>query len=308
LLRKKHGAANVITTDVKKPPKDLISAGTQLLWFINFIYHILGPHLYLDVMDSFSFNKIIVENNIDWLIHNSSLLSAAGEKNPHLAMQLNIQGLHNALEVSRMHNVRILAPSSIAAFGPSTPRDNTPDLVIMRPTTIYGVTKVYLELLGEYYHTKFGVDFRSLRYPGIISSETLPGGGTTDYAVEIFYEALKKGQYECFLSKDSALPMMYMPDCLKATVDFLEAPNDTLTQRVYNVNGTSFTPEQLAHQIRKYLPNFKMTYKPDFRQQIADSWPKSLDDTNARKDWSWQPQFDLDGITKDMLQKLKLKL
>eukprot|EP01114_Cavostelium_apophysatum_P016751 TRINITY_DN4826_c0_g1_i2.p1 TRINITY_DN4826_c0_g1~~TRINITY_DN4826_c0_g1_i2.p1 ORF type:complete len:228 (-),score=45.60 TRINITY_DN4826_c0_g1_i2:50-733(-) len=212
------------------------------------------------------------------------------------------------MEAARWHNLRIFAPSSIAAFGPSTPKDNTPNLTYMKPTTIYGVTKVYLELLGQYYCDKFGVDFRSLRYPGIISAETLPGGGTTDYAVEIYYEALKHGRYTCFLSKDTELPMMYMPDCLKATQVLLEADAKTLTDRVYNVTGMSFTPTQLAASIKKFIPNFEIEYRPDFRQKIADSWPRSLDDSLARKDWNWNPDFDLDAMTRDMLIRLSSKL
>jgi threonine 3-dehydrogenase len=253
------------------------------------------------------FCKIIVDHNINWIIHNSSLLSAAGELNPTAAMELNIKGLQNALEISKKYNLRIFAPSSIAAFGPSTPKIMTPDLTLMRPTTIYGITKVYLELLGEYYFKKYGVDFRSLRYPGIISSETPPTGGTTDYAVEIFYEALKYEKYTCFLKKDTALPMMYMPDCLKATQQLLEAKSENLSQRVYNVTAFSFTPEQISKEIQKYLPSFTIQYNPDFRQQIADSWPQSLDDSLARKDWNWNNEFDLNKMTKDMLKKLSEK-
>jgi len=259
-------------------------------------------------MDADAISKVVVEYNINWLVHNSSILSAAGEKNPLMALDINVKGLQNCLEVARKYDLRIFVPSSIAAFGPTTPKDKTPDLTIMRPSTVYGITKVHTELLGEYYYTKYGVDFRSLRYPGILSSETLPGGGTTDYAVEIFYEALKKGSYTCFLGPDSELPMMHMPDCLKATQMLLEAPQHQLTQRTYNVSGISFTPAQLAQNIKKYLPNFTITYAPDFRQKIADSWPRSLDDSKARKDWNWQPDYDADGITRDMLIKLRAKL
>jgi len=293
LLRKKYGKENVIATDVKMPSHDFLSQ---------------GPYYYLDVMDENEFNRIVVENGVDWIIHLSSLLSAAGERNPQLAIQLNVNGLHNVMEICRKYNLRCFAPSSIAAFGPTTPQDQTPDLTIMRPSTIYGVTKVYLELLGCYYNEKFGVDFRSLRYPGIISSEALPGGGTTDYAVEIFYEALLNGKYTCFLGRNSELPMMYMPDALKATVTLLEAPKEKLSQRVYNVTGMSFTPAMIAEEIHKILPHFSIKYNPDFRQAIADSWPRSLDDSLARRDWNWKPEYDLTGMTRQMLVRLKEKL
>jgi len=242
------------------------------------------------------------------VIHLSSILSASGEKDPQRAIELNVNGIQNILEVARKHGLKVYSPSSIAAFGTTTPRVQTPDITIQRPNTIYGVSKVYLELLGCYYQEKYGVDFRSLRYPGVISSETLPGGGTTDYSVEIFYEALKHGKYTCFLEKDTELPMMYMPDCLKATQTLLEANPKSLTQRVYNVTAFTLTPHILAQQIKKYMPNFVIEYRPDFRQNIANSWPKSLNDSLARKDWGWSPDYDLDAMTIDMLLKLRDKL
>jgi len=294
ILRKKYGNQNVIASDIRRPDS------------ADFLLQ--GPWAYLNVTDINTFHRIIVEYKIDWMIHNSSILSAAGERDPALAMDINVKGLNNALEACKVHNLRVFAPSSIAAFGPSTPREQTPNLTVMRPTTIYGVTKVYLELLGSYYCSKFGVDFRSLRYPGIISSETLPGGGTTDYAVEIYYEALKHGKYTSFLDKDTELPMMYMPDCLKATQTMLEVAPNKLSDRIYNVTAFSFTPKQLAESIKKFMPDFQIDYKPDFRQKIADSWPKSLDDSLARKDWGWKPDFDLDAMTKDMFIKLRARL
>jgi len=294
VLRAKYGSENVIATDIKKPSK------------ASFLRD--GPFLYADVLDYSSLSQIVVEHRIDWLIHNSSILSATGELHPQLALDVNVKGIQNALELARNHNLRILAPSSIAAFGPSTPKEMTPDSTIMRPSTVYGLTKVHLELLGEYYFNRYGVDFRSLRYPGVISSEALPGGGTTDYAVDIFYYALRNKPYECFLSEHTKLPMLYMPDTIRATIELLEAPSAALSQRVYNVNGISFTPEEIYKSIQQSITDFKISYKPDFRQRIADSWPHSLDDSAARKDWGWKPEYDLDRITKDMIDKLRKKV
>lgn len=291
-LRASHGKENVIATDIRKPLHR----------------EEMEPFYYADVLDINNLEEIIVNHDIQWVVHNASILSALGEKNPQLALKVNAGGIQNILELARKHNLRVFSPSSIAAFGPSTPRDNTPDLTIMRPTTMYGITKVHVELLGEYYNLKYGVDFRSLRYPGIISNKALPGGGTTDYAVEIFYEAIQHKRYTSFLKKDTLLPMMYMPDCLKATKMLLEAPNASLTQRTYNVTAFSFTPEELAQEIKKFIPDFTISYEPDFRQQIADSWPRTINDEKARQDWGWNPDYDLESMTKDMIEALSKKL
>mmetsp|Transcript_721 Transcript_721/g.889 ORF Transcript_721/g.889 Transcript_721/m.889 type:complete len:409 (+) Transcript_721:396-1622(+) len=291
-LRKKYGKSNVIASDIRMPSRENRKD---------------GPFVYCDVLQKDTLTRIVLENGIDCIVHNASLLSAIGEKNPQLAMRINTNGFENVLDVAQQNNLRVFAPSTIAVFGPDTPRHNTPDLTVMRPTTIYGITKVYLELLGTYYHDKYGLDFRSLRYPGVISSKTLPGGGTTDYAVEIYYEALRRGKYTSFLTKDTALPMMYMDDCVKATMMLLEAPNECLSTRVYNITSMSFSPEELAASIKKFLPDFEIDYAPDFRQDIANTWPASINDDLARKDWNWKADYDIDRMTEDMLHKLTKK-
>ncbi|MCX6231822.1 MAG: NAD-dependent epimerase/dehydratase family protein [Bacteroidetes bacterium] len=263
-----------------------------------------GPFVKLDVLDASAMGAIIDNYQIDAIIHLAAILSAVGEKNPMLAWTVNINGLINVLELAREKKLaRVLIPSSIAAFGPTTPVDNTPQKTILKPTTMYGVTKVAGELLADYYVAKYGMDIRGLRYPGIISNETLPGGGTTDYAVAIYYEAVKTGKFECFLSEDTMLPMMYMPDCLKATIDLFHADFSKLKNHSdFNVGAFSVTPKLLAESIKKYIPGFEITYKTDFRQAIADSWPNSIDDSCAREEWGWQPAFDLDAMTQDMLK------
>lgn len=291
-LRKKFGNENVIAIGHKAKPTEQLKD---------------GPFDFVEVTDKKAFEEKIKKYDIDTLYHLVSILSASGEKNPQLAWNVNMNGLYNALEIGRELGLeKIIVPSSIAAFGPETPRDNTPNETIQRPTTMYGLTKVAGELLGNYYFKKFGLDVRGLRFPGIISSEALPGGGTTDYAVEIYYEALKKKSYTCFLKPDTYLPMMYMPDALKAIMDLAQAPLANLKHHCdFNVNSMSFSPKEQAESIKKHMPEFKIDYKPDFRQAIADSWPKSLDDSAARKEWGWKPKYDLASMTKDMLEKLK---
>ncbi|KAF1782765.1 NAD(P)-binding domain [Phytophthora cactorum] len=243
--------------------------------------------------DRDSMARIVTEQGVDTIVHMASLLSAVGEANPSLALSVNTRGIQNVLELAKQYQLRVFAPSTIAVFGPSTPQEDTPDTTIMRPTTMYGLTKVHVELLGEYYYNKFGVDFRSVRYPGVISSEALPGGAR---------------QVHVFLNPDAKLPMMYMPDCLKATLGLINAPNDCLSQRTYNITAVSFTPEEIVASIQKVMPSFQCDYKPDFRQQIAETWPRSIDDSIARRDWNWQHDFDLDSMVEDMLVKLDAKL
>lgn len=290
LLRKRYGNNNVILSDIRKPP--------------DHVFH-SGPFIYSDILDYKNLREIVVNNRITWLIHYSALLSAVGEANVQLARAVNITGLHNILDIAAEHGLRLFVPSTIGAFGPTSPRNPTPDLCIQRPRTIYGVSKVHAELMGEYYHHRYGLDFRCLRYPGIISADTQPGGGTTDYAVQIFHDAMKEGKFECYLKPDACLPMMYIDDCLRATLEILEAPAECLTMRTYNINAMSFSPEELINEVRKHLPYLQVTYSVDkFRQEIADSWPVKFDDSNARKDWGWKHEYDLSELVTVMLNIL----
>ncbi|KAK8807205.1 hypothetical protein WA158_003964 [Blastocystis sp. Blastoise] len=292
-FRAKYGKDSVICTDVKVATPEIKAQ---------------GPYEYLDVNDVDGLKRIVANNGVTWIIHLAALLSAVGEKNPQLALKVNVHGSENIIEVARQYKLRVYIPSTIGAFGPSTPKIMTPDETIMRPTTMYGVSKIHVELLGSYYNQTQGLDFRSLRYPGIISNKTLPGGGTTDYAIDIFYEAIKHHHYTCFLGPKTALPMMYMPDCLRCTTELIEADRSKLKQCVYNIAAVTFTPEEIAKSIKKFMPDFTIDYKPDSRQAIADSWPASLDDSNARKDWGWKEEYDLDTMTKDMLTEIEKKL
>ena len=262
----------------------------------------------LDVMNFEATADVLVRNEIDEVYLLAALLSATAEKNPLKARQLNMESLLFMLEAAREGKIKKLYwPSSIAVFGPSTPRVLTPQFTVNDPNTVYGITKYSGELWCRYYFEKFGVDVRSLRYPGLISYTAPPGGGTTDYAVEIFHEALQKGSYMCFLKEDTALPMMYMSDAIRATVNLMEAPPEKVKIRTsYNLAGFSFTPSELASEIQKHIPGFTMAYQPDFRQQIADSWPDSIDDSEARNDWGWEPEYDLASMTEDMLRNLSV--
>jgi len=295
-LRKRYGDENVIASDIKPVPDEIINQS--------------GTFEHIDCLDVQKIYSVIKKYRIDTIFHLAAVLSASGEKNPQLAWKVNINGLYNVLEIAREYKCAVFTPSSIATFGPSTPKNNTPQETIQRPNTIYGLTKVTGELLCDYYYSKYGVDTRGVRFPGIISNVALPGGGTTDYAVEIFYEALKNKKYTCFLNKDTYLDMMYMPDALKAALNLMETDPSRLKHRnAYNVTAESFNPEQLAREIKKYIPDFEMNYDIDpMRQAIADSWPNRLDDSAARKEWGWSPDYNLEAMTKDMIEKLEVKL
>lgn len=268
-----------------------------------------GPFEFFNVSDPSAVDRVVKKYEIDTVYHLAAVLSAVGEKDPAMAWRVNMDGLLNILEVARARgSMRVFFPSSIGVFGPESPAERTPQETVMLPETVYGISKVAGELLCDYYHRKFGVDVRGVRYPGIISSKTLPGGGTTDYAVAIFYAAIKENRYTCFVRGDTVLPMMYMPDCLKAAFQIMEADPAGIKRRCsYNVQAMSFSAEELAAEIQKHLPGFTCAYEPDARQAIADSWPKSLDDSPAREDWGWKPEFGLDAMTRDMLEKVRVK-
>ena len=291
-LRKRYGSTNVIASDLKPPPPGA-------LWES-------GPFEQADVTDAARLAGVCSDHGVDAIVHLAAILSATGERDPIRAWNVNTQGLINALEVAReLELSQVLCPSSIAVFGRGCPKENTPQETVLRPTTMYGVTKVAGELLCDYYVSRFGVDARGLRYPGIVSAETLPGGGTTDYAVEIFYEAVAGRDYTCFLAEDTRLPMMYMPDCIRATIDLMEADFNRLEHHGdFNVSSMTFSAGELAAEITKRVPGFRVTYEPDYRQAIADSWPSSIDDSAARAEWGWEPRYGLAAMTEDMLKRL----
>lgn len=289
-LRDIYGIDNVVASDVKvtEQAKE-------------------GPFEVIDVMNSQGLLEIVKRHNINQVYLLAALLSATAEKMPKFAWDLNMQGLFNVLDLAKEKIIqKVYWPSSIAVFGPNTPSINTPQFTIMEPSTVYGISKQAGERWCEYYFNKYGVDVRSLRYPGLIGWKSAPGGGTTDYAVHIFHEALKSGSYECFLSENTTLPMMYMPDAIKATIGIMQADSQKVKIRSsYNLSGFSFSPKEIALEIKKHIPNFTISYKPDSRQQIADSWPKSIDSSEANKDWGWKPEYDLSGMTLDMIKNLK---
>ena len=291
-LRSRYGSESVIASDIREGDNELMGS---------------GPFTILDATDAKALEEVLDSHGISEVYLMAAMLSATAEKNPFRAWDLNMSSLLNVLELARSGKFnRLFWPSSIAVFGPSTPRENTPQSTIMEPTTVYGISKLAGEGWCSYYHRKFGVDVRSIRYPGLISWKTQPGGGTTDYAVEIYQEALNSGAYQCFVTRDTRLPMMYMDDAIAATLQLMDATSDKISVRTsYNLAATSFTPAQMAESIREKLPEFKISYKPDYRQEIADTWPKSIDDSKAREDWGWQHRFELEDITSEMLTHLK---
>lgn len=291
-LRRIYGVDNVIASDIRKLNIDIVNEGI------------------FEVVNALDYNQIehlVEQYQITDVYLMAALLSATAEKNPAFAWDLNMNSLFHVLNLAKAKKIKkIFWPSSIAVFGPTTPRINTPQYTIMEPTTVYGISKQTGERWCEYYHNIYGVDVRSIRYPGLISWSTEPGGGTTDYAVDIYHKALKTGNYECFLSEDTALPMMYMDDAIRATIEIMQAKDEDVKIRSsYNLAGVSFTPKEIALEIKKHIPNFTVSYKSDFRQKIADSWPASIDDSAAQQDWNWKHQFDLASMTEEMLENLK---
>lgn len=291
-LRSIYGNDNVIASDIRKLNNDIVNNGI------------------FEVVNALDYNQIehlVEQYQITDVYLMAALLSATAEKNPAFAWDLNMNSLFHVLNLAKAKKIKkIFWPSSIAVFGPTTPSHNTPQYTIMEPTTVYGISKQTGERWCEYYHHIYGVDVRSIRYPGLISWSTEPGGGTTDYAVDIYHKALKEGVYECFLSEDTALPMMYMDDAIRATIEIMQASSEQIKIRSsYNLSGISFTPKEIAAEIKKHIPRFVISYKPDFRQKIADSWPASIDDNFAKLDWNWKHKFNLDSMTFEMLENLK---
>jgi nucleoside-diphosphate-sugar epimerase len=290
-LRKIYGNANVVASDLREE-NDLLKGS--------------GPYVSMDVMNKEMLHVQVIRQNITQIYLLAAILSATGEKNPNLAWSLNMQSLLNVLDIAKEEKIhKVYWPSSIAVFGPTSPRQNCPQQTVIEPITVYGISKYAGEFWCNYYNQRWGLDVRSIRYPGLISYKSAPGGGTTDYAVEIFHEALEEKSYECFLQEDTYLPMMYMPDAIKATIELMEAPAEKIKIRTsYNISGMSFSPKEIADEIKKHIPEFEISYKPDYRQQIANSWPQSIDDSVARNDWGWKEDYDLSAMTQDMLDNL----
>ena len=292
-LRKMYGGSNVIASDLRE--ENALLKGT-------------GPYVSLDVMNKEMLHVQVIRQNITQIYLLAAILSATGEKNPSLAWNLNMQSLLNVLEIAKEEKLtKVYWPSSIAVFGPTSPKQNCPQHTIIEPVTVYGISKYAGEFWCNYYHHRYGVDVRSIRYPGLISYKSSPGGGTTDYAVEIFYDAVEEKKYTSFLKEDTYVPMMYMPDAIRATIELMQSDASKITVRTsYNVSGISFSPNEIASAIKKHIPDFEIFYKPDYRQSIADSWPQSIDDIIAQNDWGWHPEYDLEKLTTDMLYNLNL--
>ena len=290
-LRKIYGNANVIASDLRE--QNPLLQGT-------------GPYVSMDVMNKEMLHVQVLRQGITQIYLLAAILSATGEKNPGLAWNLNMQGLLNVLDIAREEKLhKVYWPSSIADFGPTSPKANCPQQTIIEPVTVYGISKYAGEFWCNYFHSRFGVDVRSLRYPGLISYKSAPGGGTTDYAVEIFHEALEEKKYECFLKEDTYLPMMYMPDAIRSTIELMESPADKISVRTsYNISGMSFSPKEIAAEIKKHIPDFSISYMPDYRQDIANSWPQSIDDSVASADWGWKTEYGLKEMVSDMLLNL----
>jgi nucleoside-diphosphate-sugar epimerase len=291
-LRKIYGNANVVASDLREE-NELLKGS--------------GPYVSLDVMNKEMLHVQVIRQNITQIYLLAAILSATGEKNPGLAWHLNMQGLLNVLDIAREEKLsKVYWPSSIAVFGPTSPRQNCPQQTIIEPITVYGISKYAGEFWCNYFHRRFGVDVRSIRYPGLISYKSAPGGGTTDYAIEIFHQAIEDNKYICFLKEDTLLPMMYMPDAIRATIELMEAPAEKISIHTsYNVSALTFSPKQIGEEIKKHIPAFEISFVPDYRQAIADSWPQSIDDTVARNDWNWEHEYDLSRMTSEMLLNLQ---
>ena len=290
-LRQSKGADNVIAADLKEPNAKVLAG---------------GKFVQLDILDESAVRSVINDNRITEVYLLAALLSATAEKNPMFAWKLNMDGLFNILNIAKEGIIKkVFWPSSIAVFGPSSPKENTPQTAIMEPITVYGISKQAGERWCEYYFRQYGVDVRSIRYPGLISYKSLPGGGTTDYAVDIYYKALKNASFTCFLDENMKLPMMYMEDAIRATIELMDAPIENVkTRSSYNIAGMSFTPKEIARSIQNHISGFKINYSVDYRNNIAETWPDSISDSNAREDWNWKARFDLDEMTKNMLENL----
>jgi nucleoside-diphosphate-sugar epimerase len=291
-LRRIYGGAQVVASDLRE--ENELLRGT-------------GPYVSLDVMNKEMLHVQVIRQNITQIYLLAAILSATGEKNPNLAWSLNMQSLLNVLDIAKdEHLQKVYWPSSIAVFGPSSPKQNCPQQTVIEPVTVYGISKYAGEFWCNYYNHRYGLDVRSLRYPGLISYKSEPGGGTTDYAVEIFYEALEEKKYTCFLKEDTYLPMMYMPDAIRATIELMEADAKNISIRTsYNISGMSFSPKEISEEIQNHIPGFSITYEPDYRQSIAESWPQSIDDNVAKKDWNWKPAFNIKNMTSHMLENMK---